>query len=128
MDRNPAHERTHCIRCGECCLDSSPTLQTEDLLLLSRGPIKRSDLYTIRVGELVRDNIKGKLRITDKEIIKVRERGNGGGCIFYDHAEKRCTIYEQRPIQCVALRCWDESEFLRVYARPKADRREIFRD
>ena len=128
MDQVPANERTHCIRCGECCLNSSPTLQVKDLPLVYEGRIKRGDLYTIRVGELVRDNIKGKLKVTDKEIIKVREREKGGGCIFYDDSKKACTIYEQRPIQCVALKCWDESEFLRVYAMPKAARRDIIRD
>jgi len=120
--------RDHCIRCGECCLRSSPSLQFTDADLVYESVIRRADLYTIRVGELVRDNIWGELKVTDNEIIKVRERENGGGCIFYDDSKKACTIYEQRPIQCVALKCWDESEFMRVYAGPKADRHEIIRD
>ena len=118
--------RDHCIRCGECCLRAGPSLQTSDVSLLNEGPIKKSELYTVRVGELVRDNIREKLKITDKEIIKVREKA--GGCIFYDDAGKRCTIYEKRPVQCVAMKCWDESEFMRVYAEPKANRRDILRD
>ena len=120
--------RDHCIRCGECCLRSSPSLQIADLPLVYESVIKRSDLYTIRVGELVRDNIRDELRATDTELIKVREKETGGGCIFYDDAEKRCTIYGHRPAQCKALACWDESEFMRVYAKPKAGRKEIFHD
>ena len=120
--------RDHCIRCGECCLRAGPSLQITDAPLIHENVIKKSDLYSVRVGELVRDNIREELKITDKEIIKVREREEGGGCVFYDDSKKTCTIYELRPIQCVALKCWDESEFMRVYAEPKADRRDIIRD
>ncbi|MCJ7775509.1 MAG: YkgJ family cysteine cluster protein [Desulfobulbaceae bacterium] len=128
MDQPVTSSRTHCIRCGECCLGSSPTLQIADVSLLHDGFIERGNLYTIRLGELVRDNIRGELRETDKEIIKIREKEKNLGCIYYDEKAKACTIYEYRPIQCKALACWDESEFMRVYARPKADRRDFIRD
>jgi len=128
MVQNPANDRTECIRCGECCLRAAPSLQVSDISRVTEGPIRRSDLYTLRAGELVRDNIRGEFKITDKEIIKVREKENNGGCVFYDDAGKRCTIYDQRPVQCAAMKCWDESEFLRVYAEPKADRRDIIPD
>ncbi|HDZ89759.1 MAG: YkgJ family cysteine cluster protein [Deltaproteobacteria bacterium] len=120
--------RDHCIRCGECCLRSSPSLQASDAPLVYKNLIKRSDLYSVRVGELVRDNIRGELKITDTELIKVREKEPGGGCVFYDDTEKKCTVYRHRPVQCRALKCWDESEFMRVYASPKAGRREIISD
>ena len=128
MDQTPANERTHCIRCGECCLSSTPSFQLTDVPLVNERIIKRSDLYTVRVGELVRDNIRDEMKITDKELIKMREKETAGGCIFYDAAEKRCTIYEHRPAQCKALACWDEREFMRVYATPNADRKEIIYD
>jgi Fe-S-cluster containining protein len=99
-----------------------------DVSLVYDGFIERGNLYTIRLGELVRDNIRGELRVTDKEIIKIKEKKNSPGCIYYDEKAKACTIYEYRPIQCQALACWDDSEFMRVYARPKADRRDIIRD
>jgi Fe-S-cluster containining protein len=99
-----------------------------DASLVYDGFIKLKNLYTIRSGELVRDNIRGELIVTDKEIIKIKEKENGTGCIYYDEKAKACTIYESRPIQCKALTCWDESEFMRVYARPKMDRRDIIRD
>ncbi len=120
--------RDHCIRCGECCLRSGPSLQLTDVPLVYERVIKRSDLYSVRVGELVRDNIRDELKVTDTELIKVREKESGGGCIFYDDAEKACTIYGHRPVQCEALACWDEAEFMRVYARPKAGRKEIIHD
>jgi len=120
--------RDHCIRCGECCLRSSPSLQIIDAPLVYESVINKSDLYTVRVGELVRDNIRDELKVTDTELIKVREKEAGGGCIFYDDAEKACNIYGNRPAQCKALACWDESEFMRVYAKPKAGRKEIIHD
>lgn len=130
MEQPVTNERTHCIRCGECCLGSSPTLQIADVSLVYDGFIERRNLYTIRLGELVWDNIRGELRVTDKEIIKIKEKEkkDGKGCIYYDEKAKACTLYEYRPIQCKALACWDESEFMRVYAKPKADRRNIIRD
>ena len=134
MDRNTImgkevpSSRTHCIRCGECCLGSSPTLQMEDVSLVKDGFIEKYDLYTIRVGEPVRDNVENRLIITDRELVKIKEREEGVGCIYYNEDAKACTIYEYRPIQCKALACWDESEFMRVYARPKADRRDFIRD
>ena len=103
-------------------------MQIADVSLVYDGFIERGDLYTIRFGELVRDNIRGELRVTDKEIIKIKEKEKNLGCIYYDEKAKACTIYEYRPIQCKALACWDESEFMRVYARPKVDRKDIIRD
>jgi Fe-S-cluster containining protein len=121
-------DRTECIRCGECCLRSSPSLQVSDISRVIEGPIKRSDLYTLRAGELVRDNIRGGLKRTEREFIKVRERKETGACIFYDDPGKQCTIYEHRPIQCAAMKCWDERDFIQVYREPKADRRDLIHD
>ncbi len=120
--------RTHCIRCGECCLRSSPTLQMEDMHLIRDGLIQRCDLYTIRIGELVRDNISDQLRISEKELIKIKEKDVGKGCIHYDENSKACRIYDHRPAQCAALFCWDEAEFMRVYKGPKLTRKEIIDD
>ena len=128
MISSPGSDRTGCIRCGECCRRSSPSLQVSDISRVIEGPIKRSDLYTLRAGELVRDNIRGGLKRTERDIIKVRERQETGACIFYDESGKQCTIYEQRPIQCAAMKCWDETEFMRVYSAPKANRWDLIDD
>lgn len=116
--------QTHCLRCGECCLKASPTLQYKDLNLIKRGVIGRKDLFTIRKGELVRDNIAENLVIAGEEMIKLRER-EAGGCVFYDAAEKACQIYEERPLQCSALKCWDSGEFMKVYKGPKLHRGDV---
>jgi Fe-S-cluster containining protein len=119
---------THCIRCGECCLRSSPTLQQEDVRLLRDGLIQRRDLYTIRIGELVRDNINNQFKISEEELIKIKEKDVGEGCIYYNENDKACRIYDHRPAQCSALACWDEGEFMRVYKGPRLARPKIIDD
>ncbi|MBW1771841.1 MAG: YkgJ family cysteine cluster protein [Deltaproteobacteria bacterium] len=114
-------KRDHCIRCGECCHKSSPTLHVEDLFLVKKGLVKRNHLYTIRKGEAVHDNVKGCVVNARIEMIKVRE-GEEGGCIFFEENGCACAIYENRPVQCSALQCWDTRDFLEVYEGPKLDR------
>jgi Fe-S-cluster containining protein len=121
--------RDHCIRCGECCLKGSPTLQREDLNLVKKGLIGKEALYTIRKGELVKDNINEGLVVTKTELVKVREgEGESKGCIFYDDPGKACTIYKNRPLQCTALKCWDTTEFLEVFQGPKLMRKHAIED
>ena len=121
-------KRTKCIRCGQCCLKSSPTLQEEDISLIEKGILKLKDLYTIRRGELAINPVKGGPVLIESEMVKIREKENAGGCIFYEEVTHSCTIYHNRPSQCVALKCWDTSDFMRVFSRPKADRKGIIKD
>jgi len=100
----------------------------EDIRLIREGLIQRHDLYTIRVGELIRDNINNRFEICKQELIKIREKDPGKGCIHYNEDEKACLIYEHRPAQCAALFCWDEGEFMRVYKGPKLTRKDIVED
>jgi len=124
-NRNP---RTHCIRCGECCARSSPTLHRKDLPLVHEGFIRVEHLYTLRKGELVKDNVHERLIPADQEMIKVREKKSGTGCLFYEAAEKACAIYENRPAQCASLKCWDTEEFLELYKTPRLHRRDLIED
>lgn len=90
--------------------------------MLKKGVVKRHDLYTIRKGEAVHDNVEGGVVNAPLEMIKIRE-GSGGACVFYEKDGDACTIYEKRPVQCAALQCWDTNGFLEVYEGPKLDRR-----
>ena len=104
-------------------------MQREDLPLLKQKFIQRKDLFTIRKGELIRDNVNENLLVTQVELIKMKERRGGvGGCIFYDDTSRACTIYEHRPVQCSAFKCWDTEDFDRVYSGPKLTRREVVQD
>ncbi len=128
MEPQTEPERTHCIRCGECCLATGPSLQKSDLPLFFNHVLDGTHLYTIRKDELVRDNINDELKFTDQEIIKLRDQETGKGCILYDDDEKACTVYADRPSQCRAFACWDDSEFKQVFSGPKADREDIIKD
>ena len=121
-------KRTHCIRCGECCTATGPSLQKADLPLFFNRVVDGTHLYTIRKGELVRDNIHDQLEFTHQEIIKLRDRETGKGCILYDENEKACTIYANRPCQCQAFSCWDHTEFNRIFSGPKAQRADIIKN
>ena len=125
----PKASSTRCIRCGECCLEGSPSLHTKDLELIEKGDIEKGILYTMRRGELVRDNIQGKMVIMDQEIIKLKEQQTErGGCSLYNEREKACLIYEKRPVQCSSLQCWNTEAFLEVHRGPKLTRRDVIHD
>jgi Fe-S-cluster containining protein len=121
-------ERTRCVRCGECCVAAGPTLQKTDLTLFFNQVLDGTLLYTIRKGELVRDNIDDALTFTEEEMIKLKGPETGMGCILYDDAKKACGIYAHRPSQCRAFACWDHAEFKVVFSGPKATREDIIRD
>ena len=128
MEPQIEKERTHCIRCGECCLAAGPTLQKTDLPLFFDRVLKKVQLYTIRKGELVRDNIHDALKFADQELIKLKELETGKGCILYDGAKNACTIYDERPSQCRAFACWDDGAFNAVFSGAKATREDLIRD
>jgi len=125
-DMNLQVPRTHCIRCGECCLKSSPTLHVKDLALVVSGSLRMEHLYTLRKGELVMDNVHGGIVPADQEMIKVKEKRAGGRtCTFYAEQEKACALYEKRPAQCASLKCWDTVEFMELYRSPKLRRQDV---
>jgi Fe-S-cluster containining protein len=129
MDHPP---RDHCIRCGTCCRSGSPTLHEEDASLVIDGVIPIASLYTIRRGEVVRDNVHGGgLALVGTERLKVRERDeppHPTACTFYHHPERACTIHERRPAQCAALECWNPQAFMEVYEHPRAERSHVIDD
>jgi len=114
-----------CRRCGECCMKSSPTLQPEDTSLITEGVIPRQDLYTIRQGELVWDPVASRPTRAEAEMVKVKEKPEGKGCMYYDEGNHACTIYERRPAQCAAFACWDVRPFMKLYAGGKAARKDM---
>jgi len=122
-----AAPRPTCKRCGRCCESSTPTLHVCDLDLIKNHHIDWANLYTVRRGERVWDNIANKVRQVTGEMIKIRE-GDAGACIYYNHDEKACTIYRHRPAECVALFCEDTTEFFKVYGSPRLTRKDIIHE
>ncbi len=113
-----------CKRCGRCCRTTPPSLLEEDIGLV--GPVfDFGDLYTIREGETVWDNLEDKLIVSPYELIKIKETADGE-CIFYNHNSKSCTIYDSRPLQCREFYCTDPSDFFKAFEKPKLTRAKIF--
>jgi Fe-S-cluster containining protein len=99
--------RETCLRCGECCLISGPTLLLSDLELLQKEVVTWNDIYTLRPGDLgtSREGTPSRLQ---EERLKIREVPGSQQCTFYQAATRACRIYEHRPDQCRRQHCWGE--------------------
>ncbi len=115
-----------CRRCGTCCKKGGPALHVEDRDLVENGQLPLTDLYTLRRGEMARDNVRGTLQPLKEEIIKVKARQAGGWtCRYYADHRETCRIYSTRPIECRALQCWDTREIERMYALGRLCRKDL---
>jgi Fe-S-cluster containining protein len=93
--------------------------------LIEKGVIPTRYLCTIRKGELANDNVRGGLMRVESDIIKIKGKNNSWVCIFFDGEEKICTIYNDRPLECRALKCWDTREIEQIYARNRLTRKDL---
>ena len=117
--------QTSCHQCGICCTNGGAALHHEDISLLQEGLIPRRDLITIRKGEFAHNPVSGKVQATKKEIVKLRGTGREWTCCYYDPASKGCTIYENRPVACSTLKCWDPEESLKLVETDLLSRLDI---
>ena len=118
--------RPYCIKCGECCVKGSPTLDIEDMRLFESGRLGPKDVYTVRKGEIVFDTVHEQSVINDKERIKIRETPGEKSCIFYQKGNRECSIYEDRPKQCRIQECWNpKRQNVPGEARP-LNRKDLF--
>jgi Fe-S-cluster containining protein len=99
-----------------------------DLDLVISGGIPISALFAIRAGEPVYDNIKGRIAPAAVELVKLKERGRAQGCVFLAEKENLCLLYENRPVQCRAFKCWDDEEFKRSFVEQKLSRWDVVDD
>jgi Fe-S-cluster containining protein len=95
-----------CVRCGECCEKSSPTLFFEDLPLFEQEILTWNEVYALPEGDQVLSR-EGKPAILQEERLKIRELPGTRQCWFYVAATKACRIYEHRPEQCRRQKCWE---------------------
>jgi Fe-S-cluster containining protein len=114
-----------CARCGTCCEKGGPGFHRDDRALIEKGGIPSKYLYTIRRGEIARDNVQGCLGPVDSDIIKIKGREDTWSCVFFNEAEKSCTIYDHRPLECRALKCWDTRELEEIYAGELLTRQDL---
>jgi Fe-S-cluster containining protein len=115
----------HCRRCGTCCKKGGPALHQKDRSAVEKGEIPLKYLYTIRKGELVWENVRGGVVPLEGELIKIKEGPDGRACTFFDAAENGCAIYDRRPVECRALKCWDTREIEAIYQRDRLRRRDL---
>lgn len=124
VSSGPRVPRTHCIRCGTCCMKGGPTLHEEDAVLFTKEALRKTQVYTLRKGEFVR-NLDDTLMILDEEMIKIKGEGNAWSCLLYDDGNKSCKIYRNRPVECRALKCWDPEDLIKTMARPRLQRMDL---
>jgi len=72
-----------CSNCGKCCERTEMLLSKEDIERLERVGFSRED-FTVTCED-------GFMRL----------RNVGEWCYFYNPAEKKCQVYEDRPLGCL---------------------------
>jgi len=70
-----------CSNCGICCEETVMELSSEDIARLKKIGYRLEEFA-------VKDNSAIRIRNID------------GYCIFYNRADKKCKIYEKRPMGC----------------------------
>jgi Fe-S-cluster containining protein len=116
---------TACRRCGTCCKKGGPTFHIEDRRLIDSGLIPAAHLVTIRKGERVNDAIRGCVISLEFEMIKMKGTNPSWSCIYLDRSVSACLIYENRPLECRILKCWDTRDIESEYARNRLTRKEL---
>ncbi len=115
----------HCRRCGTCCQKGGPALHLEDKPLVESGKIPLKNLFTIRKGEHVFENVRGGVVQAQSDIIKIKPLESTSICNFYEQFKKTCAIYEQRPVECRLLTCWDTNALQAVYDKDRLTRKDL---
>lgn len=119
---------SECRRCGTCCKKGGPSFHHADKALIEKGVIHSKYLYTIRKGEMAYDNVRQCLEPVSSDVIKLKGKGDGWTCILFDEKQNACTIYENRPIECRALKCWDTKALEDLYAKKRLKREDLIAD
>jgi len=122
MDSSNNQNFAECQRCGTCCKKGGPALHFEDQQLLDAGSIPLASLYTIRKGELARNNVTGGLICLPIEIIKIKSYPGDSACMYYHDADASCGIYEKRPFECRAMECWNSDKIVALYDQNRLTR------
>lgn len=117
-----------CRRCGACCRSGGPALHEEDWDLVEEGSLPLTDLYTLRKGEMVRDNVAGGLMRLTAEIIKIKSVPDGRACLYFMEARRACRIYGHRPVECRTLECWNTAGIEQLYQTRRLTREAIVKD
>jgi len=117
--------KTQCECCGTCCRNGGAPLHVQDIGLVTSGVLTFDDLVTIRRGELVVPPLAREPIPARSEWIKIRGDGPSWCCVFLDVSSNTCTIYDNRPLSCKLLKCWDTAELLAIAGRDLLTRLDL---
>ncbi|MFK4763874.1 YkgJ family cysteine cluster protein [Desulfobaculum sp. SPO524] len=117
--------RTHCEQCGTCCRKGGPSLHKDDVRLFNEGILGFGDAVTLRRGEFVNNQLTGAYEALEEEIVKLHGSGLSWVCAQLNIDDNTCLIYENRPVECAALKCWDVSDLEAVYAKDRITRADL---
>lgn len=92
---------------------------------MEQGIIPLHDIFTIRKGEMALDNVRDELVPVAGDHIKLKGRADKWTCRYFDDDQESCTAYEQRPLECRILKCWDTREVERIYGRDLLGRKDL---
>ena len=123
-DNHPERPTT-CRRCGVCCRKGGPCLHFADRDLVAREVIAFTDLYTIRRGEPVWDNVSDTIGYARQDIVKIRSRPDATACLFFRETDHACAVYLSRPLECRALQCWNIKAITDLYDKQRLSRRDL---
>ncbi len=59
------------------------------------------------------------------EIVKIKGKDGSWECLFFNSSDSACSIYDFRPTECRALKCWDTSEVQSLFLKDTLSRRDI---
>lgn len=125
MPKTHQHTVAECQQCGTCCGKGGPAFHLEDKPLIEKGVILSKYLFTIRKGEPAHENVKGGLTRVPTDIIKIKGKNHSWRCVFLDETDKRCTIYDNRPMECRVLKCWDTKDIEAIYLKDLLARKDL---
>jgi len=97
----------------------------EDRPLIAGGRIPLRHLFTIRQGEPALDNIAGRVLSAPSDRIKIKGSGRSWTCVYYGDAQQGCRIYEDRPLECRVLKCWDTAGIESIYQTGLLTRKDL---
>jgi Fe-S-cluster containining protein len=120
--------QTACLRCGTCCQKGGPALHGQDLSLVRAGHLPLTDLITIRRGELAHNPLTDRIEPVTRELVKIRGTGTQWCCCYYDAASRGCSIYQNRPLACGVLKCWQPEQSLALVGQDLLSRLDLLSD
>ena len=95
-----------CLRCGECCIKSSPTLMAGDMHLFQNDILQLDrNLYPAPGRKSTGSPRTGDVVTVEAERLELKEHSGTRHCLYYATDPNRCLIYEQRPEQCREQLC-----------------------